>query len=502
MKSLRLLVLVLMLSMGLVSVKAQDATPETTASGDTNLVYGVAAQGTITNEAFTQAWTLATASADRVTIRVERTDGNLIPDVSVLDASGTAITGSYGADRTGAVSLINNYTLPAAGTYTVQVGRYGADTGATTGSYTVTVTPLATGEDNPNNTVVLSEVTTDAPVSGEITGSRWLNRYTFNAQGADNIQVSVKRTAGSLIPQVDILDANGASLTTGYSNFDDSSAQIDSYTLSAAGAYSIVVSRYSGFNGDTVGTYDLSVKVLGYGADNPAMQGTAGAITYDTDVQGTIGAQWYQDWTLTAAAGDTISITATRTSGSLQPQINLLGGSSQVLIGGYADNTYATANIDHYTLTGPGTYTVRVGRASDQSGETAGDYNLHVTLEGTGADSAALNTPAGAVESGQTVNGTITNAAWTQTWTINGTQGVVVDISVTRTSGTFIPVIEIRDANGQPLRTGYYGDTQDSATIDGYALPGTGEYQIVVYRDGQQNGYTSGDYELTVKPTG
>src|SRR4051812_28651196 len=91
---------------------AQDATEEPTAEAtaeattaapiDLNLTYSVAASGEITNSTVSQTWTLTSASADRLMVRVERTSGNLLPDVAILDTSDQQLATSYGSDQTGA----------------------------------------------------------------------------------------------------------------------------------------------------------------------------------------------------------------------------------------------------------------------------------------------------------------------------------------------------------------------------------------------------------------
>ena len=101
---------------------AQDATPQAT-TGDFTLTYSVAASGEISDSTPSQTWTLTSASADRLMIRVERTSGNLLPDVSILNANDQQIALSYGSDYTGAAAQIDNYTLPGAGTYKVLVQR-------------------------------------------------------------------------------------------------------------------------------------------------------------------------------------------------------------------------------------------------------------------------------------------------------------------------------------------------------------------------------------------
>lgn len=476
---------------------AQDATPET----DKTLTYSVEAAGEITNSTFSEEWTLETASADRIMVQVERTSGNLLPDISILDATDQQIAQSGGPDRTGAAAKIENYTLPGAGTYKVLVQRVNGGTGVTTGGYRLLVTPRATAEDNPNNIISLGDILAGTTVNGELTGTQWYQRYTYTAAGADIIRVTAKRTGGTLYPEVEILDANGSSLQTGYADYSNSDiAQINYFELPQAGDYTIAMTRASRFNGETAGTYQLDLTLLGAGESNPMLTQISGEVAYDSELMGTIGAQWYQDWTLTASAADTLSLVVERTSGNLQPEVILLGGSGQEVTRGYTGNTGDTATIDHYSLSGPGNYTVRVSRAQGKRGYSTGGYKLVVKLEGTGKDSKALAESSGSIENSQEQSGTITNQRWANTWTYQGTKDQVIDIVVTRNSGTLIPYVDIRDSNGQVLRTGYYGDSRDSASMTDYTIPATGTFQIVVYRDGEQGGYTTGEYTLNVTP--
>ena len=485
---------------------AQEATPETTTT-DTNLTYSVPVNGEISNEQYTQAWTLQTASADRISVQVERTGGNLIPAIDILDVNGQSIQSSYGADRTSAAAEIEDYTLPIGGTFQVQVGRLDGDTGQTEGTYTLTVVPLGTAEDNPNNTLVIGPVESDSPISGEVTASHWYQRYSFAAQAGDVILVNAKRTSGTLFPEVQVLDANQTQLQIGYTDYTGDFAQIDRLELSGAGTYTVVVTRQNGYRGNTVGTYDLTVSLIGAGENSPMLAPAAGNdVVYDTPLHGTINARWYDDWKLTAQAGDTISLTVTSDAatsdveGNLQPEVILLGGSGQELQHAYTDNTGAAAMVNRYHMSGPGTYTVRVSRSGGKTGQTSGPYTLLVTLNGTGEGNPALSEPTGEVETGTAVQGQITDAAWQNIWVYQGEAGASIDVIVDRTDGTLVPMVEIQDANGQSLNTAYYERTQDRAVIKGYTLPGAGQYKIRVYRDSEQDGYTSGGYTLLVQP--
>jgi hypothetical protein len=498
-----LTLIMLMASMTL----AQEATPETTQTTDTNLTYSVPVNGEISNSTFVQTWTLQTASADRLSVRVERTSGNLIPDVAILDSNNQVVQTSYGPDRTGAAALIEGFTLPTGGSYQILVQRKDGGSGITEGAYTMTVMPEATAEDNPNNTLVIGPVVADTPLSGEITGTHWYQRYTYVAGGTDVIRVTAERTSGTLFPEVEVLDVNGTALQTGYYDSTGEVAQIDSLELPSAGEYTIVVTRLSRFTGQTLGNYDLTVKLIGAGDDSPMLAPAAGnEVTYDEPLRGTINARWYEDWALTTEAGDTITINVTSDAatsdveGNLQPEVILLGGSGQELTRAYTDTDGASATINRFQLQGPGTYTVRVSRAQGKRGETSGPYTLTVALNGAGVDSPGLSESSGTVEAGAAVEGEITNQQWSNTWTFQGQDGDAIDIIVERTDGTLIPLVEIQDSNGQTLNSGYYIASQDTVSINNYTLPGAGEYRVRVYRDSEQGGYTSGGYSLLVRP--
>ncbi len=479
-------------------VVAQDATPS--ASGDSQaLTYSVATAGEISDSAFSQTWTLTTASADRINVHVERTDGNLLPAVSILDATDKPISQSN-VDQTGAAAEIENFTLPGAGDYKVLVQRVNADKGVTTGKYNLLITPLATAADNPNNTVVLGDVEYDKPINGEITATQWYQRYTFTANGQDVIRINAKRTGGTLFPEIEVLDANGASLNKAYTSDSGGTATLEKVKLPSAGQYTIAVTRASRFGGATAGTYQLDVMLVGAGEDNPMLAAAPGSVTYDTELKGSINALWYQDWTLTTQSADLITITVMRTSGDLIPQIALLGGSGQEVSRTNASPTGDSAAIRRYQLRTDGTFTVRVWRSQGKNGLTSGDYSLKVELVGSGEGSSNLADKGNTIASGQPQSGTITGVRWMETFTYKGTQGDKIDIVLDRTEGTLIPHIEIQDSNGQRLRSSALSDSRDSASITSYTLPGNADYKIVVSRDGGQTGYTTGGYSVSVSP--
>lgn len=491
---------------------AQEATPEPTDESEataeatdtpiTELSYNSPVNGHINNATPSQDWPLLTASTDRLRIEVERLDGNLIPDLVLLDATQTVVGQSYGATDTADRAIIDGVTLPIAGQYTVRVGRDGAEAGQTTGRYRLIVTPLATAQDNVNNTIIVGDVEYDTPVTGEITGAHWYHRYTLTTEAADTVSIQATRVSGNLQPEVEVLDANGSSLRIGYLDASGDNARIDEIDLPSAGAYTVVVRRTGGFNGVTEGEYELNVGLVGSGPTSPNLEGVEGNVEYDTTRSGEITpARWYVDWRLTTDATDTLTITVRRANDesgqNLRPIVILLGGSGQEITRGYLEQTGDMAQIRDVTLQTPGNYTVRVARDGEQTGATSGAYTLDVRLEGSGEGGAALAGSSGTLSLGETVKGEISNRRWADSWTYSGTAGENLHLTAERTNGNLIPIIEIRDANGQRLTASFYADTRDITELD-YTIPGNGTYTVVVMRYNGQSGATTGGYDLTV----
>ena len=370
---------------------AQDQTPTTEAPPV--LGYGSPVTGSIDNSNPRNAWPLEISSLDRISIRVERSGGNLLPDLILRDPNGDQVAQSYGTDNTGAAAEIDNVTLTRTGTYQVLVQRVDFETGLTSGEYSLAVTLLASGEDSQANSTPIGPLEYNTYIEDRITAEHWLHQYTFTASGADHIQVTGTRNAGTLMPEVEVRDRDGNSLNTGYDNNTGDSASL-TYDLPQAGQYTVIMTRARRFDGMTTGTYRLKLDLLGAGEGSPALDQIAGSIEYDKPLVGQlVDGQWYQDWTLTVDAGDVITITDARPldaaagAGNLRPEVVLLGGSDQELRHGYVDDSGAMAIIDHYQLEAPGEYILRAMREGQKDGPTSGSYVLTVTLNGSGPGS-------------------------------------------------------------------------------------------------------------------
>ena len=365
---------------------------------------------------------------------------------------------------------------------------------------------LGLGADHPDSQAIVGVVEFDTPVSGEITPEHWLHIYRLNGGGRGPDRITASRQSGTLLPRVELQDANGQMLGVGNVDELGVTASFGPHELQAGGEYRVLVYRDRGIDGDTVGEYEADGDVAGLRREQHAPGGAAqrpgrlwrvlqGAIT---------PARWYEDWQFTALAGDLITITVNRLPGAtntLRPLVVLLGGAGQEQARGNLGSTGATAAIERYKLATPGTYTIRVTRDRGKGGVTSGQYELLVSLAGSGVGSPVLAPVSGAVETRVPAEGEITNERWADTWTYTGQAGDLVDMVATRTDGTLIPRIDILDANRQPLVSAQIAITGDSASIQRYQLPASAEYFVVVSRDRGQDGVTTGAYSLVIRPS-
>ncbi|MEP7289666.1 MAG: PPC domain-containing protein [Chloroflexota bacterium] len=468
-----------------------------TAQEKKTVSYDTPVESQLTDANSEETWTLEAPAKDTITITVERTGGTLAPIVELRDSNSQRLAGAS-VDYTYAMTIVKNFALPSAGTYTVAVGRYSAKDGKTTGNYKLTVALTGAGEDNPSVKVQPKPIEYDNPAAGELTNARWREGWTFNATGKDVISVNAKRVDGTVLPELLLQDSSG-NIVSRTGNFrDGTSATIDHFQLPNPGQYTVIVKRYSDQSGNSVGKYSVLVILESAGADRADLGQPVGPVTIDKSVSGSLtNTKWADVYTFDAQSKDNLRITATRTDGSLFPEIFLYGANNQEIQHARADETYAASTLD-VALPGPGKYQIRVQRQDGESGYTAGKYELAVTVLGTGDDNPVFKTSAGEVKAGTPIKGTLTNAKWQDSYSLNVQGQDPLTIIVKRTSGTLVPILRLVDSNQQDVNTARFDDTYTTAIMNEITVPGAGQYTIVVSRDQNAAGQTSGGYELNV----
>jgi Sperm-tail PG-rich repeat len=467
------------------------------AQGGKSVSYDTPVESQITDAAPEEVWTFNATSKDRIAITVERTGGTLLPRFELRDSNNQRLT-SADNDDSGARAMLNQIELPGPGTFTIAVGRYQGKDGKTSGNYKLTVALVGAGEDNPILKTQPKPIEYDKAATGELTNARWKESWTFNATGKDMLSVTASRVDGTIRPDVDLLDSAGNSVNHGYIDNTGEKAQISRFRLPGPGQYTVVVQRENKRDGLTAGKYSLMVSLDGAGPERPELIKPLGAVAVDGTVAGTLtDAKWMDVYTLETQSKDRLLLSATRTDGNLIPIVYLMGANSQEITRGYNDPTGIRAQVE-VTLPGPGKYEVRVGRVDNEGGATTGKYELAVTVLGTGEDSPTFKTSAGEVKIGTPVKGTLTNAKWQDSWTVNVQGTDPITIVARRTSGTLGPQIRVIGANQQDINYANPDNTFAQSELNQMRLPGPGQYTIVVFRYNGPRGDTTGGYELSV----
>jgi hypothetical protein len=120
------------------AVEAADTTVVAT-SGNA-LALGQMVEGAISNERPSIEYTYTGTAGDVISVRMERTSGDLDTYVSVLDPTGNEIAAVDDDPQLGlAGSIVNSLTLPVDGTYTIVATRFGFEGGSSSGSFSLVV---------------------------------------------------------------------------------------------------------------------------------------------------------------------------------------------------------------------------------------------------------------------------------------------------------------------------------------------------------------------------
>lgn len=387
-------------------------------------------------------YTFTASPNDKVTIRLIVTSGDMNPYLELYDSAMIKIASNY--------SSSGNYTsidkvLTAGGTYTIRVYDYNNDE---TGDYSLFWQKV-------NNPCGAAPITCGQTTPGSLSTTGERDFYTFTATTGDAVTIRLIKTLGTFQPKLTLYDSTGTSIASSY-NSSGNDVVIDR-SLSLGGAYILEVSDYGD---NAIGDYNLTWQKL----NNPC---NPAAITCGQSTSSSLSAVGEQDfYAFTATAGDAVTIRVARTSGGMNPYIELYDSAgtriaySNALSGNYI-------NLDK-TLTSDGTYTIVV---SDYGNNAKGNYKI--TFQ-------KLNNPCNAlpITCGQTLTGSISAAGEQDIYTFTESEGSAVQFVLTRLSGTLDPSLELYDNTGKRLAYPYTS-SGSSITLN-QTLPSSGQYVIFV----------------------
>lgn len=120
-------------------------------------------------------------------------------------------------------------------------------------------------------------------------------------------------------------------------------------------------------------------------------------------------------------------------------------------------------------------------------------------LYGAGQGAVVNPTPGpGSASDGSTVVGTITDDTFIHFWDFDVYENEIVTISMDAVSGGLDPLLILLDANDNILAYDDDGGGSFNAELRNITFPQSGTYTVAVTRYQQAQGFTTGDYELSI----
>jgi len=354
---------------------------------------------------------------DIVTIRAIKTSGTLAPYLELYNGTGGLVASAGGQI---------NQTMPA-GTYVLLLRDQSS---TNTGDYAVTWqrwnNPCATAA---NCGQVMTEsigITADPPP--------W-RYYSFTASANDIVTIRANKTSGTLIPYLELYATSGTQIGTAAGQMDKA--------LTAAGTYTIVVRDQNSIN---TGDYVLSWNRINNTCNAPSI-GCGQVFPGSVAVVGKIDA-----YTFTAAAGDNIVLTLTRTSGGFDPSLELYNSSGTRM--GYQYTPSGNEVTLTQTLSAAGTYTLF---ASDYGNDETGTYKLKFQKNNNSCTDVSLVLPIG----GESIPA---RSTFTIRWSCTSPPGVTSqEIRLSADGGLSFPTLIVSGLAGD-LRTYNWDVPSDLST--------------------------------------
>jgi hypothetical protein len=458
--------------------------------GNSTLTFGEPVVGTLDNDLFRQVYAFEGRAGEIVTISMVRVEGDLDPYLLLTDDQGVIL--SLSDDEGPATdALITSRRLPEDGRYFVIATRFGQEHGSTSGQYSLLVERVGVGPTDVNT------IRYGDRVLGQITDEEPLVFYFLRAERGDVINLSMRRSSGSLDPSISLATSDGQVLI---SNDDDPNAEgtldagIGGYTVLKSDVYLIVASRFGQEAGDTTGTFLLSVtqtppeelaitpeqaRLIDYG------------MTLDGSIDGDVPGRYFR---FDGQRGDVVTVTLVAQDGNLDPLLKLLDASLFVLAQDDNGGENRNARIAAYTLPADGSYYLFATRFGELTGKTSGSFSLGLSGRAGIVGGQALE-----IVYGAEVSGLIDSQNDSEAYVFFGQQDDVIRIAMDRASGDIDPLVTLYDGERKQIEFDDDSGGEQNALIDRFVLPGDGMYLIAASRFDKQAGTTSGAYLLTLE---
>jgi hypothetical protein len=318
--------------------------------------------------------------------------------------------------------------------------------------------------------------------------------YHLDALKGEVLRARLEALDGDLDPVLSLFDANGSIL---FANDDyNGTRNVDTtFNVNADGRYYLVVARFGYALGSTQGSYRLTLERVGV----VSQQGIT--LRYDVSVIDTItNTQPQVYYTLRAEAGDIINIDMIRSSGNLDPYLQLVDAERFIIANNddAPNQTTRNARIEDFLIEQTGVYIVVATRYGQAAGDTVGSFVLTVSKSQNSGIGNSRRAPA-PLAYNQSIEGTLNSQFYERYYRFTGEENDVITLTLDQVSGRFDAYLVLADSNLNSLVEDDDSGGGRNARIGKYRLPASGDYYVIAMRFGGATGEGQGSYRLQLR---
>ncbi len=497
----------------LATLAQQDAPP---------INLGDTVEGSLETGQLSAQYILSGNRGDVVTITLESDAFDTY--LTLLDPGLNEIASNDDSDGSSNSSIVD-VSLPTSGDFTIVVDSYNR---LQTGDFSLSVSGTAAPEstETPEATAGTDTVVFDSSleigdsIEGTVTADAEATAYSF--EGSAGQRVTIDLTSSAFDSYLTLRNEAGDDLISDDDSGGNLNALIEDFELPENGIYTILVGSYGG---SVEGAFSLSVQEPGAGTE-PTVEATPGSTpTMIPTPENPVTPEPPVGDSVLITIGETTSaaipdgagsatfvfdgvanqlVTITLEANGFDAYVQLLDGDGQVVAEDDDSAGNLNAQITDAALPADGRYSII---ASSFSGSASGDFTLTLG-EADFGEIPSVGTPTptptaggevitgviGAINFGDSVNGTLPEDTRAAQFTFEGSAGDVVTISLS--SSDFDSYLSLKNADGQEVA--YDDDSAGNlnALIENFALPTDGTYTIEATSFGS---FVSGSFTLTLE---
>jgi hypothetical protein len=422
-------------------------------------------------------WTFDGQAGDVIHLVAKATSGDLDPVLRLFARNGVLIAASDDLQNTDADL---RFALPYAGSYLLEVSRYGQQSGETSGNYTLALDLLyRLGAAQSNQLLAYGD-----RVAGTTDGQNPVDQWSFSGEAGDVIYVALQFALDDAPLQLTLYDPAATVLADGVRDRGDS--MIERYVLPGSGVYTLEVRRPGDAQAD-FSPYTLDLRLRDSAEQTPQ---PGGLLSDSLAMTGSFATgSMEHTWVFVAEADQLVSLNFTRLSGTLAAQITLIAPDGSTLFDlGTPPGAVNDFSSGPLRLALPGIYTLII-RGDAQAARLIYRVALQTLSD--------LETPAQVITPLEDGFGQIDDLRLQDRWSFKAVAGETLFVCATAVSGDLEPVVLLWGLDNRPLVEGY--QNRSHACLEGFVAPTSGDYTVTVGRVGGVSGNTTGSYRLMLR---